>query len=147
MNSDLHPQLYLYLHVCTITCTLSVLIKQQLNKVLKHVGLQHQHWHALKLLYFNDASSPGEIADCMHIQKPLATRLIDDLEARGLIERTVNTLDRRRFDLVLTETGRITTEKGFKAFHNLPERLTKALHDNKDSTTNFSENQFVISVP
>lgn len=146
MELNHHPELNLYLSVCSISCTLNAVVKEQLNKRLKPYGLQFQHWQALKALYFQEASSPSQLADKMHIQKPIATRLIDHLEMHELIERTLDSTDRRKYNLQLTQKGHQMAEKGFKAFNDLPNILTAAMHDHDNATTDFSEGKFVINV-
>ena len=100
----------------------------------------------MKLLYFEEANSPGLLADRLHIQKPLATRLIDHLELHELVERKLDSTDRRKFNLHLTEQGQQMTEKGFKTFLNLPKIISSAMHDYNNVTTEFSEGKFVINV-
>lgn len=47
-----------------------------------------------------------ELATAMGTDKPYATLVVDDLEARGLVLRTVDPADRRAKIVVVTEAGR-----------------------------------------
>lgn len=48
----------------------------------------------------------GELAECVFILKPSATRTIKNLEARGIVIRTRSNTDQRRAFIGLTELGR-----------------------------------------
>ena len=48
----------------------------------------------------------GELAECVFILKPSATRTIKNLEARGIVSRTRSSADQRRAFIALTGFGR-----------------------------------------
>jgi MarR family transcriptional regulator, lower aerobic nicotinate degradation pathway regulator len=50
--------------------------------------------------------SQQDLSRTLGIDPTTMVAIIDDLERRGLVERTRNTADRRRYDLTLTATGR-----------------------------------------
>jgi len=50
-------------------------------------------------------SSPGQLARQLRVTPAVVTGLIDRLERHGYVRREAETGDRRRFRLVLTETG------------------------------------------
>src|SRR6202035_4875853 len=58
------------------------------------------------------AQSPGEsqrgLADALGMHAPRLVALIDDLEARGLVERRRDPRDRRNYAISLTDAGRQT---------------------------------------
>jgi DNA-binding MarR family transcriptional regulator len=49
--------------------------------------------------------SLGEIADALKVDRPYATVIVNQLEAHGLVERTLDPLDRRRKLVTLTRAG------------------------------------------
>ncbi|HLZ78118.1 MAG TPA: MarR family transcriptional regulator [Sphingomonas sp.] len=64
-----------------------------------------QQWVALKVIRDGVARSAGELARELGNTTGATTRLIDVLEARGLLERDRGSADRRVVQLVLTEEG------------------------------------------
>ena len=48
----------------------------------------------------------GELAECVFILKPSATRTIKNLESRGIVSRTRSSKDQRRAFIGLTARGR-----------------------------------------
>ena len=48
----------------------------------------------------------GELAECVFILKPSATRTIKNLEGRGIVSRTRSSTDQRRASIALTDRGR-----------------------------------------
>ena len=48
----------------------------------------------------------GELAECVFILKPSATRTIKNLEGRGIVSRTRSSTDQRRAFIGLTPRGR-----------------------------------------
>src|SRR3954463_9421208 len=59
---------------------------------------------------------------------PYTTILVDDLEARGLVTRTVNPNDKRTKIVAITESGRVAAEQAEAILHRPPEALA-ALSD------------------
>ncbi len=58
---------------------------------------------AVALLYHNGELTIGEIAAGLGIRMPAASELIDRLEERGLVSRSVDPADRRRTIIELTD--------------------------------------------
>jgi DNA-binding MarR family transcriptional regulator len=67
-------------------------------------------WLALMLLREDVVDTCGGLARCLDHDSGATTRMLDQLEARGLIARQRSAVDRRVVHLVLTEAGRAATE-------------------------------------
>ncbi len=67
--------------------------------------ISFQQWVALKVIRDGVARNAGELARELGNTTGATTRLIDVLEARGLLERDRGSADRRVVQLVLTEEG------------------------------------------
>lgn len=67
--------------------------------------MSFQQWVALKVIREGIAHSAGDLARELGNTTGATTRLIDVLEARGLLARDRGTADRRVVQLVLTEAG------------------------------------------
>jgi DNA-binding MarR family transcriptional regulator len=68
-------------------------------------GLSHGLLSALASVVRSGPIRPGDLAELEVVSAPTLTRLIADLEGRGLIKREVDTADRRSFFLEATATG------------------------------------------
>ncbi len=67
--------------------------------------ISFQQWVSLKVVRDGVARNAGELARELGHTTGATTRLIDTLEARGLIERDRSCVDRRVVRLVLTQEG------------------------------------------
>ena len=73
--------------------------------VARRAGLSHHELTALELLTEHDAG-PGDLARHLGVTSAAASGIVDRLQARGHVERTAHPDDRRRTQLVLTDSGR-----------------------------------------
>ena len=63
------------------------------------------------LLLADRPMSLGALADAMGVDAPYATVIVDGIEARGLVERQADPVDRRRKRVSLTPEGRAAVER------------------------------------
>ncbi|MCP4029570.1 MAG: MarR family transcriptional regulator [Sphingomonas sp.] len=68
--------------------------------------LSYQQWIALRTVAEGIVGNPGQLARELGITTGAATRLIDVLEARSLLERDRGDADRRVVRLMVTPAGR-----------------------------------------
>lgn len=82
-------------------------INKRLAHDLKAAGLDitADQWSVLYSLWLNDGVTQKSIADSTFKDKPSITRLIDNLEAMGFVERRSDPSDRRINKVYLTESG------------------------------------------
>ena len=97
---------------CTIKRTLCFLmsrsqrlLNQQLEVVFQQVGLNVPQYVALRLILEGHAKVPSEIAKTLGLDTGGATRLVDQLEERGLLVRKREAEDRRLVSLAVTPEG------------------------------------------
>lgn len=83
------------------------------DELLEQTGVHIVHYEILLLLYEagEDGIRPSEIAERRQLSRSGATRLIDKLEANGIVERRSCGDDRRGNVVVLGEEGRKTFTK------------------------------------
>lgn len=79
-------------------------------------ALRRSHGLALREMFVLAAldrgvSRPGTIATDLNLPPPSVTRAVEQLVARGWIERRRSDHDRRRVDLTLTTAGRTAVEE------------------------------------
>jgi len=99
------------------------------DRLLVEVGLPLSAWYPLVVLSHGDGISQRELARRLHLKDAAMGKAIDGLEAVGLLRRTDDPSDRRKFLVMLTPSGRKlaadivslrvrlleTMEKGFSA--------------------------------
>jgi len=67
---------------------------------------------ALAVITRLPGASQRELGDALDLDRSTIADLVRRLEASGLITRTASTVDRRRFELNLTDAGREQLERG-----------------------------------
>jgi DNA-binding MarR family transcriptional regulator len=60
---------------------------------------------AMASLYTHGPMSAGELANCERVQPPSMTKVLANLEERGLVRREAHAADRRQSIIALTEPG------------------------------------------
>jgi len=73
---------------------------------LAPLGLQPRHFGMLTHLADNDGQSQQRLADTMGVHRNVMVGLVDDLEARGLVQRRRHPTDRRAHAVHLTRAAR-----------------------------------------
>ena len=68
--------------------------------------LSFSHWIALKMIDDGVSSTSAEIARSLCHNTGATTRMIDQLEERGLVRRSRSSTDRRQIDLEITGAGK-----------------------------------------
>jgi DNA-binding MarR family transcriptional regulator len=72
--------------------------------------ITYPQWTILMLLYGDMARTSADMARQMRHDAGAMTRLVDQLEKRGLLNRVRDTADRRVVNLVLTAEGRVLAD-------------------------------------
>jgi DNA-binding MarR family transcriptional regulator len=87
------------------------LIRREVEERMAEHGLTDAQWKPLFLLQAGRASTAIELAREMDIDTGAITRMVDRLEAKGLIERARSDEDRRVVHLRLTKAGEETAKR------------------------------------
>ena len=82
------------------------LLAAEVDEALDPRGLTSAQWVPLLKLHLGQASSVAELARECQLDTGAMTRLLDRLEAKGLVERVRSSADRRVVNLELTKPGR-----------------------------------------
>ena len=90
---------------------------------LKAMGLTPGHLKVLAALEPGTPRPMGVIADACNCDPSMVTWLVDRLEERGLVERTMLATDRRVKTAALTPLGISTKERLFARMYEPPEEL------------------------
>lgn len=81
------------------------LMRREVETRMAEHGLTDAQWKPLWMLQMGRASNAIELAREMMVDAGAITRMLDRLEAKGLIERVRSETDRRVVHLRLTEAG------------------------------------------
>jgi len=83
----------------------------EVDMALEPKGLTHAQWIPLFKLHLGVASTVAELARECSLDGGAMTRLLDRMEAKGLVARVRSAQDRRVVNLELTEEGRATASQ------------------------------------
>lgn len=78
------------------------LLRKRFEQRVRHLGLTRAQWQVLVYLAPREGIHQGGLADLLEIEPITLVRILDKLEARGLIERRRHATDRRIWLLYLT---------------------------------------------
>ncbi|MBI1185015.1 MarR family transcriptional regulator [bacterium] len=82
-------------------------IQRRVQKLLKPFGLTNQQYNVLRILR-GQQPNPANInliIDRMLDKMSNASRLVDKLQAKGLVDKKPNAIDKRNADVSITEKG------------------------------------------
>lgn len=80
-------------------------LKNQLFQRFKEDDITPEQWSILTCLWEKEGVTPKELADLIYKDKPNTNRILEKLQAKGLIVRKLHPTDRRAFQIFLTERG------------------------------------------
>ncbi|HET9052110.1 MAG TPA: MarR family winged helix-turn-helix transcriptional regulator, partial [Candidatus Dormibacteraeota bacterium] len=78
---------------------------------LAPLDIEPQHWAALRAVAANEGRSQREVCGVLHLPPSRMVGLLDELEAKGLVERRLNAHDRRARAVHLTPEGRARLDR------------------------------------
>ena len=80
-------------------------VAQSVEHQLAHTDLTNAQWIPLFKLYNKQASTVAELARACELDNGATTRLLDRMEAKGLVQRVRSEQDRRVVNIQLTPAG------------------------------------------
>jgi DNA-binding MarR family transcriptional regulator len=111
---------------------LALAMRRETASRLLSLGLTEAQWRPLWMLKAGRADTPQALARVLGVDAGAMTRMLDRLEAKGLIGRVRSLTDRRVTQLRLTATGEAATE-------GIPEVVARV---NNDYLQGFSREEF-----
>lgn len=89
----------------------AILLNEYVREFMEQYDLTPQQHNILRIVYNSDKPmNVLQIRDRMFEKLSDASRLIDRLEAKGLLQKKKSTTDKRLVEITLTEAGRQLTE-------------------------------------
>lgn len=89
-------------------------MREHTKREMEPWGIAPSQGRALAVLLSGGSMRPGALAERLRIAPRSATEVVDELQSRGLVERSPDPDDRRATLVALTEQGR-TTATAIKA--------------------------------
>jgi len=83
----------------------AALMHVSFGRRLKKYDVTRSQWMIMAAIFGNDAETAADIAKIWKLDATAVTRLVDRLEAKGLVKRIHDVADRRINRLELTEQG------------------------------------------
>ena len=80
-------------------------LRTEYDRRVRELGLTRSQWWVLNHLYRNPGLTQSELAEILELERPSVGRLLDRLEAKGLIRREHDARDRRAWRVHLAETA------------------------------------------
>ena len=90
---------------------LATLMQEDFNSHMTHHNVTWPQYMVLNAVYFDHAKTPAQIAHHIGVDRSAITRLVDRLEAKELVERNRESVDRRSINIILTRKGRAMMPK------------------------------------
>lgn len=86
-------------------------LRKRFEQNARGLGLTRSNWQVLVYLSRCEGIHQGGLAEILEIEPITLVRIVDKLEARGLIERRQHPKDRRAWQLYLTDQARPIVEE------------------------------------
>ena len=86
-------------------------VGQEVERQLAHTELTNAQWIPLFKLYMGSANTAAELARSCRLDAGAMTRLLDRLEAKGLLRRERSVADRRVITISLTDDGKAAAKE------------------------------------
>jgi DNA-binding MarR family transcriptional regulator len=97
----------------------------KINRLFKPYSISQQQFNVMRILKGQHPIpvSINDITDRMIDKMSNASRLVEKLRLKGMVERRISARDRRQADVILTETGIKTLAELNEALQNLLDKL------------------------
>lgn len=119
-----HPEYFSYR-----TKRLHLLICQRIDDALKPYGLGRSQWQIIARLARSGTFAQRELQQAMQIESATLTGIVDTLVAKGWLQRTESTTDRRVKMLLLTPAGRERMNTIPDPYEVVEHRMLEAIPD------------------
>ncbi len=106
-------------------------LKNELFQQLKEYDVTPEQWAVLNCLWEQEGITPKELADMTFKDKPNTNRILEKLQMKELIFRTPHPLDKRAYQLFLTDRGIALRKELVPKVQKLLARVTAGLEAEK----------------
>ncbi|MBU5676235.1 MarR family transcriptional regulator [Alkaliphilus sp. MSJ-5] len=110
---------------------LNAKLKNELFQRLKEYDVTPEQWSILNCLWVEEGVTPKELADIIFKDKPNTNRILEKLQMKELIVRNPHPVDKRAFQIFLTERGWALKDKLIPIVTQLLEEATIGIEKSK----------------
>ncbi|MBA3537404.1 MAG: MarR family transcriptional regulator [Tatlockia sp.] len=107
------------------------LLEKKANILLKPHNIMHGFTYFLMALYEQDGQTQTELQKIIGIEQPTVVRTLDRMERDGLILRRQSPIDRRVFNIYLTDKGLSSKAAVLSSAENLNKLLLQPFSENE----------------
>ncbi|WP_300535087.1 MarR family winged helix-turn-helix transcriptional regulator [uncultured Mameliella sp.] len=105
----------------------AVQMLSSISQELAPLGLRRTTFSALSVVVGQPGLRQTQLADALAIERPNLVKIVDELEAAGLIQRRQADGDRRAYALHPTKAGKALHQRAFEAVQAADRRLMQGL--------------------
>ena len=105
------------------------------NEALSQFGVTSSQSRVIRCLWGNDGLYQSDIAKELEVKAPSLTRLVEQLEKKGFIERNSCSEDARAKRVYLTDEGRDIRVRSVESIHYLEDLLFTGFDQDEKSET------------
>lgn len=106
-------------------------LKNEFFQQTKEYDVTPEQWAILCCLWEQEGITPKELSDLTCKDKPNTNRILDKLIKKGLVVRNAHPVDRRAFQIFLTDSGWFLQEQLIPKANGLIEKATKGIDEDK----------------
>jgi len=106
-------------------------LKNELSQRFKEYDVTPEQWSVLNCLWVKEGVTPKELADIIYKDKPNTNRILEKLQMKELIVRKHHPVDKRAFQIYLTDRGRDLKDKLIPKAMQLLEEATIGIEKHK----------------
>lgn len=106
-------------------------LKNELFQQLKENDVTPEQWAILNCLWAKEGSTPKELSDMTFKDKPNTNRILEKLIIKGLVVRKAHPVDKRAFQIFLTEDGWALREQLIPRVKQLLAKATAGIEQQK----------------
>lgn len=106
-------------------------LKNELFQRLKENDVTPEQWAILNCLWEQEGITPKELADMTFKDKPNTNRILEKLQMKELIVRKLHPVDKRAFQIFLTDRGWALREELIPKVMQLLEEATVGIEKHK----------------
>ena len=121
-------------------------LKNELLQRLKENDVTPEQWAILNCLWEQDGISPRELSDLTFKDKPNTNRILDKLLAKGLVVRHPHPVDKRAFQVYLTDSGWALQKQLIPKAKQLLDEATIGIPEHKIAELKKLLNQIYINI-
>ena len=107
-------------------------IRRKLTKILPNdvdIDITPLHFEIIALLFESGPLHSAEIGERLQIARAQVTRLLDKLADLGIVDRQIDTSDRRMINVLLTEQGKAFFEQSYRFMKQALGEMLSCLDD------------------